>query len=319
MTEDWKRDVLLCPKTGSFLQGNWPNLVNEAGERVEIDDWGIVRAGLPSNRGIEFHEQMEQGTTLRQLQHRPLHLAYWETPYYKQAIARFLELVEPTDKIAMDVGCGDGRFTEQLIELGYERVVGLDANLSSLVSLARHATERGFREKLLLVQSSAEDLPIRDNSVDVVLSMGVLYYLNEQYENGLRAITGTLKPGATLIASEPDLEGAAIKALLFEDLEDFLMTVNQRVFSEFHNGDRFKFRVFSRREVQDIYDKAGLEVLGSHGLSILPSLLRIRMIKGQLDPGKVAAMESEVRETFDYFDVNGRAFKHIIWHCVKRD
>ncbi|MDY6892966.1 MAG: class I SAM-dependent methyltransferase [Chloroflexota bacterium] len=260
---------------------------------------------------------MAKGTTLRELQSSHLHLAYWETPYYKNAIQNWVSNLAQSDSVALDVGCGDGRFTDSLIKCGVGRVVASDCNLHSLESLALHASKNGYSDKLLLIQSDAEKVPLHKNSLDIVLSIGVLYYLNERFESGLSSILSLLKEGGHFIASEPDLEGCSLKALIFEGIEDFVLTLKGKMFTETVNGVPFKFRTFDRDEIKHIYNEHGLDILSSHGLSIFPSLLAIGKSRSMFNEDDLAANEENLRLLLDHYDQNGSVYKHIIWFCRK--
>lgn len=297
---------------------DWRRGVLDGEPDFEIDDDGIVHQVVERGAGVEFHDLMEQGTTLRSLQHRHLHLAYWETQYYRRALSRFLAEVDPADGTAVDLGCGDGRFTELLVELGFPRIIAVDADLRSLRSLAAHARDNGFHDRLLLVHAGAESFRLKPGVADVVLAIGVLYYLNERWEDGLTAALRVLAPGGSFIASEPDLEGAAIKALLYEGLDDFIATVRDRRFTEVHDGEKFRFRLFDAEELIRRYEAAGLDVLDRHGLSIFPSVLRIGMLRGMYEAPDIAKVEDGIRACFDHFDQSGSVHKHVIWKCRKR-
>lgn len=315
--KNWQEYILEASRDQTALLRKWQDLRYGDGTIVNVDEQGIVRQFIPSCLGVEFHEKMETGTTLRALQYKHLHLAYWETPYYCAAIESALQNVNIADEIILDLGCGDGRFTELLIKLGARRIVATDCNLSSLASLAAFAEEKGFADCLLLIHSGADTLKVRFEAFGIIIAMGVLYYLNEHYESGLSHAVALLKKGGHFIASEPDFEGAAFKALIFEGLEDYIDLFEQGYFSEIDAGETFKFRAFTKEEIQNKYRENGLEVLNSYCLSLLPSLLRIGMVRGHYTQAHIAKFESRIRESFDYFNKYGQLPKHIIWHCRK--
>ena len=318
MSTDWRLDVLACPTTGGRLSGTWPQLRNSQGQAIDVDAHGIVRTPVTADRGVQFHELMAPRTGLRQLQHQALHLAAWEAPYYRQILTRFLADLTPAGQVALDVGCDDGRFTEQLVDLGYQRIVGVDTNLDSLLSLAAHSRKHGYSEKLLLIQASAHELPLLEASIDVALAIEVLYYLNERYERGLQAIADVLRPSGTLIAAEPDLEGASLKALAFAGLTDFLLTLREHTCTETRAGQEFKFRVFAPQELHTLYEQAGLQVRDCRGLSLMPLLVRVGLRRKQFDPDELAAQSDELRAAFDYWNRHGSVSRCLVWHCRKR-
>jgi SAM-dependent methyltransferase len=182
---------------------------------------GIYRGPVKEDLGTRFHDKMPKGAALRELADTRLHLAYWETPYYRKAITRFLQDVpSASDTVVMDVGCGDGRFTQLLLELGYQRIIATDAHLTPLLSLQDYANQEGFADRLLLIHCDADQIPVRSGSAAAILAIGVYYYLNDRYERCLQEAHRLLQDGGTLINSEPDFEGAVYKSLIFEDTRD---------------------------------------------------------------------------------------------------
>lgn len=316
--KDWRNSVLFCPIYRDEKKRAQSLSTSKRHHGFEIDDDGIVRTAISLKDDVVFHSRMEKGAALRELQYQHLHLCYWETVYYKKIIKKFLKDIDPKGKVAADIGCGDGRFTELLLELGFDKVVAVDVDIKPLRSLACYAEEKGFREKLLLLNGSTDQRLLKDESIDVALTIGVLYYLNERFENSLQCVTRYLKLGGTLIDSEPDIEGAMLKALFFESLSEYIKIFKEHTFTEAYKGEKFRFRLFSRDEITAYYEKAGLQTVDHHPLSIFPSIIRISMVRDQFSVSEVEAMESEIRKTFDYFDLNGCVAKHIIWKTERK-
>jgi ubiquinone/menaquinone biosynthesis C-methylase UbiE len=298
------------------MLNNWKNNILIPKQSALND--GIYTTDTAQSLSLSFHEKMPKGAALRDLKDVSLHLAYWETPYYKKAITRFLEDIQISeDCIALDVGCGDGRFTELLIELGFQKIVATDVHLTPLQSLRDYATRKGISDKLLLIKCSADRIPIRSEVASSVLAIGVYYYLNEKFENCLREAYRILKPQGTLINSEPDLEGAVYKSLFFEEIEDALENLQTKKFKEEKGRTDFKFRLFENEEIQQLLTKHGFRVVDQHGLSLLPSILRIKMVRGEIPEEVVVKNEKEIRQLFDHFDRDGKLAKHIIWKSLK--
>jgi 2-polyprenyl-3-methyl-5-hydroxy-6-metoxy-1,4-benzoquinol methylase len=234
-----------------------------------------------------------------------------------RSIRKFSEDVDLSAATALDIGCGDGRFTEYLIEQGAERVVAADANIHSLRSLAEHAEQEGYRENVVIVHADASLVPVLDETIDLVLSMGVLYYMNDRFEDGLSALVSKLRPGGQLIASEPDIEGVSLKALVFEGTDDFVKVFTDRRFVETHDSEPSKFRAFAKSEIRSLYEDAGLEVTGHQGLSLFPLLLAVRQARGEISDDETAATDTALRQAFDTLNESGGVHKHVIWNCRK--
>lgn len=270
----------------------------------------------PADAGTAFHQLMPRGTTLRTLERQELHLAYWETPYYRAAIGRMLERA-PGRALAVDIGCGDGRFIRDYLDAGFRHVLAVDSNRSSLTALAEHVRDEGLADRVLPVLASAAELPVRDGVADCALAIGCLYYLNDMFGQGLSEAVRILKADAPLINSEPDMAGAALKAMFFGDVEDFLTVVETATFSETHDGSHHRFRCFTPEMLEVELGKYGMRVVDRHFLSIFPSLVRIAMVRRSVSADELRTKLDRVRAAFDGMDGTAGAAKHVIW-CSTR-
>lgn len=119
-------------------------------------------------------------------------------PHEQDAVLR--ELLPPTGGLAIDVGCGEGRWTRELAELGYD-VVGVDRS-HTLVEAARDADPNGRYEV-----APAEELPFADGEVSFVLCVNVLMHIVD-LDVVLREFARVLVPGGTLVVglAHPVLE-----------------------------------------------------------------------------------------------------------------
>lgn len=126
--------------------------------------------------------------------------AYWESGHVlAREIAKFVHF---GDSI-LDFGCGDGRVTVPLVELGY-KVVAVDSNAAFLEGLAEKL-DPGERDNVTVWQGDEDDLP--DVQVDAVVCMAVL--IHHDWYDGERivaALVEKLKPGGLFIAHWPTSE-----------------------------------------------------------------------------------------------------------------
>lgn len=97
----------------------------------------------------------------------------------------------PAGATGLDVGCGSGRWSDRVRARGYE-VVALDAARSALEVAARRLPPGS------LLEGSAVELPLADDSVDFAFSLGVLHHLPDT-EGALRDIRRVLRPGAPFL------------------------------------------------------------------------------------------------------------------------
>jgi ubiquinone/menaquinone biosynthesis C-methylase UbiE len=100
-------------------------------------------------------------------------------------------------KVALDGGCGGGRYTLVLKHMGFRRVFGID--LSALnVQTAKNKRDARNVQDVVYEQGDVLDLPYADASFDFVLSNGVLHH-TPSIPRGLAEIRRVLRPGGRLL------------------------------------------------------------------------------------------------------------------------
>lgn len=100
-------------------------------------------------------------------------------------------------EVALNFGCGHGDLDPVLIKKGY-RVIGLDITKSLL-----DAAQARMHEGVVYVQYDGENLPFKINSIDLVVSYGVLIYLDsDQLIRMLSELRKVLKENATVVFVE---------------------------------------------------------------------------------------------------------------------
>jgi SAM-dependent methyltransferase len=112
--------------------------------------------------------------------------AYWE---YSPA---FFELVPAPGRRTLEVGCGEGRVTRDLIKRGH-RVTACDSTLE-LLKLARDADKTsGY------LRCDAAALPYRDESFDLIVFYNSLMDIDDM-ESSVREAARVLAPGGKMCA-----------------------------------------------------------------------------------------------------------------------
>jgi SAM-dependent methyltransferase len=116
---------------------------------------------------------------------RPGHDSYWR--YHRD---QFLELLPSPGRQTVDIGCGEGRLTRHLKEIGHQ-IIGVDAS-PSLVAAAR---ERDPSIEIRLADAAA--LPLDDASADLAVAFMSLHDIDAM-PLAVREIARILQPGGRL-------------------------------------------------------------------------------------------------------------------------
>jgi ubiquinone/menaquinone biosynthesis C-methylase UbiE len=117
-----------------------------------------------------------------------------------------LRAVSFRDKSVLDVGCGDGASTVELMDQAHPAsIVGIDF-ASEAVKLAQGRT--GGRAITYQV-CSAESLPFPDGSFDVALLRGVLHHLNDARQ----ALKEAMRVARQVLVIEPNGYNPVLKAI----------------------------------------------------------------------------------------------------------
>ena len=95
--------------------------------------------------------------------------------------------------VALDVACGEGRFTRELAARGFD-AVGVDRS-EKLIAAAREADPDGR-----YVVAEATSLPFEDASARLVLCVNALMHVVE-LDTALREFARVLSPGGVLVAA----------------------------------------------------------------------------------------------------------------------
>ena len=112
----------------------------------------------------------------------PGHDSYWR--FHRD---RFLELLTPSGRLTLDVGCGEGRLARDLKERGHD-VRAFDA-APALVEAARRSDR-----SLDVTRADAAALPLEDGASDLVVSFMVLMNVDD-LAGAVREAARVLEPG----------------------------------------------------------------------------------------------------------------------------
>jgi ubiquinone/menaquinone biosynthesis C-methylase UbiE len=118
----------------------------------------------------------------------PDHDSYWR--FHREG---FLASLPAPGRLTLDIGCGEGRVSRDLRELGH-RVVGVDQS-PSMIAAAREADPEGE-----YVEADAAALPFEDGSADLAIAFMSLMDMDDM-RAGVRELARVLEPGGLIVAS----------------------------------------------------------------------------------------------------------------------
>ena len=163
----------------------------------------------------------------------------------------------PHDGMILDAGCGVARWPIYLRRRGF-RVFGIEYSHDA----CRIATAND--PGLQVVRADVRRKPLRDASVDAVLSLGVVEHDEAGPDAAMREIHRVLKPGGTLILAVPYnnwWRRAVMNRLLSAITERRRQRQWRLGFAEYR---------FDAREVREFVERAGFDVSSMHPNDLRP-------------------------------------------------
>jgi len=156
---------------------------------------------------------------------------HWWYRARRDLIAALLKDRVPAGADALDVGCGTGEILDLLVALGARSVAGTDVE-RAVLDHARARTRHGR-----VVRSSAERLPVRSTSVDLLTSLEVIEHLEDDVR-ALREYHRVLRPGGRLLVTVPAYQA------LWSD----------------HDTRAGHYRRYRAAQLEAVLDRAGFEL-----------------------------------------------------------
>jgi SAM-dependent methyltransferase len=130
--------------------------------------------------------------------------ARWWSPVHRPATLALLDEIEPAMADGatriLDVGCGTGALAAAAVgRWPRVRVTGVDASAGMLAVATRElgVLDASIRDRVTLVQATADRLPFGDDHFDIVVTAFVLQLVPSRYR-ALREARRVLAPGGTL-------------------------------------------------------------------------------------------------------------------------
>jgi SAM-dependent methyltransferase len=176
---------------------------------------------------------------------------------YETTLPVFLEQL-PRGEPILDAGCGLARWVAYLRERGYQ-VFGVDRAWAALVQARQFAA-------LPLFAGDTLHLPVKDQSLGGIISLGVVEHVLDGPVPSLRELRRVLKPGGIALVAVP--YNNPWRRLLINHLRRLRDWQKRRAGLEL----TFAEYRFSARELSAYLGQAGFEVLSMHADDFHPPL-----------------------------------------------
>lgn len=111
-----------------------------------------------------------------------------------QFAARFV-----SQKVVLDLGCGEGYGAKMLKEAGAKKVIGIDVDREVI----GQANKNYSSTKVSFQTGDAQKLTFKDKSFDLVVSLELIEHLPD-YRRYLKEVRRVLKPGGVFVLSTPN-------------------------------------------------------------------------------------------------------------------
>ena len=132
-------------------------------------------------------------------------LSFGQDPRWRRALVAAVD-PRPQDTV-LDVATGTGLVAAAMVRRSRCRVVALDQSPQMLAGArARLAADPGLRERVELVEGTAERLPFDDGAFDALTFTYLLRYVDDP-DATLRELARVVKPGGTIAAIEFGVPG----------------------------------------------------------------------------------------------------------------
>ncbi len=106
----------------------------------------------------------------------------------------------PESPRILDIGCGPGMQTVELLRITSGTVIALDLFPQMITQVRARAESAGVSDRLKTLEQDMTEMAFPESSFDVVWSEGAIYFLG--FEAGLKKVKDFVKPGGYVAVSE---------------------------------------------------------------------------------------------------------------------
>lgn len=145
------------------------------------------------------------------------------------------------EQTVVDLGTGSGKNLILLKALNFKKIYGIDISIELIEALQEKFNFS--TEQVEFLQGMNNLIPLPDNSVDLLVSWGSSYYINENcfslygnfsYEKHLEEFRRVIKPDCFLLLDIPQPKGEVYKNTVSLFYEDYLIDENGIILKYFN-------------------------------------------------------------------------------------
>lgn len=180
-----------------------------------------------------------------------------ETIYYENERPEMLPFIPSSAKKALEIGCGHGRFSAQLVKNGVE-TWGIEPDPHSF----EVASKELFKVLEGTIESQIDNVP--DNYFDIIIMNDVLEHLLYPWDN-LKQLRSKLSDNGVLVSSIPNVRYS-------KNIFNLIIKRNWE-YTESGILDSTHFRFFTKKSIKTLYRKSGYSVQTIKGINVTNSFL----------------------------------------------
>lgn len=224
-------------------------------------------------------------------------------------------------KNVLDIACGSGYGTYELVNAGAKRIVGVDISEESIT----YARNRYRHNKIEYISGDARKIPLEDNQFDVIVSFETIEHFKE-HDKFLKEIIRVSKKNSILIISTPNSK-VYEKGNMFHkkelDLKNFkclLKKYYKHIYVGSQNTSLVHHISFSTRdntftESMNIPEKSAylIVVASNNAIDKIKSLYKTQLAEGNTIITENDKLKSKLMANNEYIDSmhNSRGWKLI--------
>lgn len=189
--------------------------------------------------------------------------------YALDTLAKFCS----TDSNVLDLGCGAGPFIAAALEQGYVNCIGMDYSGDILKKAVERLAGRQFEARL--AQSNCEQIPIADQSLDMIVCLGVISYVPNR-EKALSEMNRILKSQGKLLITFRNFYNPIVYDPI--NLIRKLFGITAKSIRYEKKGDFVPGAFLKPRDVRKWLESSGFRIIDSKGIGRGPVKIKQKII-----------------------------------------